>query len=617
MAFANFHGKSILSAAGLLPRLDATAFQSLLRDEVIGVAFDGDAVTSDEARASLELLVNLLARLYPALALTPVATGGDVSGLIAPLADLARAINPAIDLHTSLAKATRIVVVGRTPLPVALRANTQESRADSQSRRSWKSGPDSVPHVYIGSSGWTVALSDLAPVGSGSTSLPFAAGAAACFAAAWVFRSIFAAFLPQAHPSAAHAVAPSDRELSTDDMASSQDERRAATSEAFRLSLRTLKVVRHARGLLDASHDAIEVSTEVADTDLEPWAGVDVGETFLVGVGAIGEAAVWALARTPLLRGTLHVIDGELLELSNLQRYVLAEQQLVGRRKVDLARAAFATAKSASHIAPFRGVPAATERLDTLQVEAHAMSWADYVGDRGDYAFERILLALDSAEDRIAAQASLPRWIANAWTQPENLGVSRHDFLGPRACVACLYLPHGARPNKDQVYADALRAQGPIELLEIRQLLHSGRPVGPAFLSRAAQRLGVPVEPLATFADQPLEAFYTQALCGGLVLNLGGQVGAERATEVPVAFQSALAGILLAAELVLDAAGLRSAQMPARTEIDMRRPLGTHLQVPAAKHPSGRCLCQDPVYMEAYRRKYLSASHDVGVSRAT
>jgi hypothetical protein len=60
------------------------------------------------------------------------------------------------------------------------------------------------------------------------------------------------------------------------------------------------------------------------------------------------------------------------------------------------------------------------------------------------HRFDRVLLAVDSAADRIAAQAALPRWIANAWTQPENIGVSRHSFLGEAPCVACLYMPQGA-----------------------------------------------------------------------------------------------------------------------------------------------------------------------------
>jgi len=44
---------------------------------------------------------------------------------------------------------------------------------------------------YIGSEGWLAKLSRQAPVGSGSSRLPFAAGVAACIAVANLFRYTF------------------------------------------------------------------------------------------------------------------------------------------------------------------------------------------------------------------------------------------------------------------------------------------------------------------------------------------------------------------------------------------------------------------------------------------
>jgi hypothetical protein len=359
---------------------------------------------------------------------------------------------------------------------------------------------------------------------------------------------------------------------------------------AFRLSL--LDMARERR-LDSAASDSARQSSLSSLPEL-----IDIGETVLVGVGAVGNGAVWALGRTRELHGTLYLVDAESVQLSNLQRYVLTTQESVGRLKVDIAAQYFAAACHPRHDPEL-------EQLPSLQVRPHAMHWGPFISSRGNYAVGRMLLALDSAEDRIAAQASLPRWVANAWTQPENLGVSRHQFLGDQACVACLYFPVGARKSKDVLYAEALRIQED-GLMEVRALLHSGAPVGSAFLKRAAERLNVPAEPLARFANEPLETFYSEALCGGIVLQLGGAIGTERDTEVPMAFQSALAGILLAAELVIDAGSLREAPLPCRTEVDLRRPLGTRLNSPAAKHPSGRCICQDPVYIRAYTAKYVT-----------
>jgi hypothetical protein len=71
-----------------------------------------------------------------------------------------------------------------------------------------------------------------------------------------------------------------------------------------------------------------------------------------------------------------------------------------------------------------------------------------------------------------------------------------------------------------------------------------------------------------------------------------------------MAFQSALAGIMLAAEAVIDAAHLRSKTIPVRTEINLLRALGGTLSTPEAKHPSGRCICEDPDFIAAYTSKY-------------
>lgn len=75
-----------------------------------------------------------------------------------------------------------------------------------------------------------------------------------------------------------------------------------------------------------------------------------------------------------------------------------------------------------------------------------------------------------------------------------------------------------------------------------------------------------------------------------------------------MAFQSALAGILLAAEIVISAGGLRSEPIPVSTRLDLLRPLPSEISVPVAKDGSGRCICTDDDYIEIYNRKYITAS---------
>ena len=211
-------------------------------------------------------------------------------------------------------------------------------------------------------------------------------------------------------------------------------------------------------------------------------------------------------------------------------------------------------------------------------------------------------VALDTASGRIAVQASLPRRLLNAWTQPGDLGASRHDFLsGP--CLACLYLPEGKGRSLSENIADALR----LPEMEIREKLHVGFKVNRAFLVRVEAATGVSAGGLAAFRGR---AAFGLLLQGGMRHRpfwalRGGDRGAA---AVPMAFQSALAGVLLATEIIAEVASLRTDALPPLTKINLLRPLGRYLTEPSTKHASGTCLCQDPYYVSGYRRKWEARS---------
>lgn len=525
MALARYFRKAALSAASLLRGMDYGGIQRVLDSQIVAVRYDKVAAATREGRWALELLINLLSRLYPTLVISGF--DGTDSALGDALANDAREINPLIDIASDPEQATVSVVVGAgTHAPVG-------------------------PTFYVGSNGWIVRTSSREPVGCGSSEIPFGAGAAACLGAAWVFRQVFRDYLP---PASAVPGSKQDPEA------------------------------------VDASLIDFTSGTTRPDSS-----AINIGETFLVGVGAIGNAAAWALARFPDLHGVLHLVDGERLDLSNVQRYVLAREADEHRGKVDLAAEEWDTAGNNGGA------------RNAVVVQPHPYHWDEFTARRGNYRFDRVLLALDSADDRIMAQASLPRWIANAWTQPENLGVSRHDFLGSGPCVACLYLPRGSRKNLDQLVAEAIRAEGPEALMEVRTKLYTGEPIGTEFIQAVAARMMIPLEPLLPFASASLHAFYTRAICGGVLLGLGADFGPAKPAEVPMAFQSAMAGILLAAELVVDAGRLRPAALPARTELNLLRAAGSlalRPHSPAIKDNSGRCICVDDVFRIAYLRKY-------------
>lgn len=210
-----------------------------------------------------------------------------------------------------------------------------------------------------------------------------------------------------------------------------------------------------------------------------------------------------------------------------------------------------------------------------------------------------MLLALDSAADRRAAQASLPRWIANAWTQPNDLGDSVHPSFGRGgACVACLYLPDGTVPNEDALVAEALGMTN--QVVEVRTILVRQQ-VPRQTLELIAGRLEVPIEVLAPYEDRPIRRLYVDGVCGGGVIPLGRTGSPRGELHVPLAHQSARAGVLLAAALVVPGVVGDPTMV---THVDRSRPIPSEPTHPARSRADVRCICDDSDYRSTWTRKY-------------
>jgi hypothetical protein len=382
--------------------------------------------------------------------------------------------------------------------------------------------------IFAGSAGWDALISTAAPLPVGASANPFGSAAAASFAVANVFRRAFL------------------------------DDWQARLDDALHFSV----------------YDRIPEPTATAVPN-DGWALT--GDAVLVGLGAIGNGVAWVLGRAPL-DGTVHLVDHETTELSNLQRYLLTRRGDCDRPKVDIAADSFDT--RASYV-------------------KHDQTWAEFLVEHG-YEWPYVLAALDSAADRRAVQDALPGWVANAWTQPADLGVSVHErFGGNGACLACLYLPDREVPNEDELVAGALGV--PDRQAQVRELLFTGSEVPRDLLDAVAGRLGRPIEDLLSFQHRPLRELYVDGICGGAVLPLG-QAGTPRQdVHVPLSHQSALAGVLLGGSLVR--ASLGGGPTPtAVTRLDVMGPVAPYPTQAALKAPG--CVCADKDFLAAYAIKY-------------
>jgi len=414
---------------------------------------------------------------------------------------------------------------------------------------SWRGGEPGADRVTVSADGWNVLIDGVRPACSGAN--PLSAMAAAALGAGELFRALFADRLPHGR----------------------------AAPEAFAINLVTFGAPAHAPPPADE---------------------VDLGTVHLAGCGAVGQAFVAAL-RELRVTGTLVAVDHECVDEGNLQRYVLSVASDVGTSKPKLIERALADSGVA--VEPVEGTWGADERTAPGR--------------------ETVLSALDSKQGRIELQGGLPRELFNAWTQPEDIGVSRHQAFGTDPCLACLAWPRRQRPSRSEMIAAAL---GESELRVVHYLGNEtpvGQPLA-AEMIQATGRLSLPSD-AATWAERsllddlieryqlqrgPLEALaglrvgelYRDAVCAGMLIERGA--GREVDVSVPLAHQSALAGILLATTLVVDRVPELRELRPDATiaKYDVLRGGEQHWLRPRRREQ--RCICSDPDFVAAFATRW-------------
>ncbi|MDO8999837.1 MAG: E2 ligase fold family C protein [Bacteroidota bacterium] len=391
------------------------------------------------------------------------------------------------------------------------------------------------PVYFIGSNGWVTKFSSENPVRVGNTNNPLAAGVAACIGASNIFRYVFSDFL-------------SSPEFDED----------------FSLSLITLDTV-------DNVPDAKNKT-------------VDIGHAHLVGFGAIGNGFLWALKNSPFLKGTLTLVEPEKLDLSNLQRYILAEERHIEKPKIELAKESMQGSK--------------------VDLRPFAEDWAGYLNKKG-WNNQTVIVAIDNAQDRINIQASLPESIINSYTENNVIGISRHfDFIN-ETCLACIYMPSGKQKSHSQQVADNLNLSQHERF--IRDYIFYNKNADDQLLNLVAQANNIEPEKLQAYNGLPVQQFYSSIVCGGTLMELRNDHTVVEHVEAPLAFQSAMAGILELSELIITKAGLRKEKMNIKTQFYPLSPIKSGVNPynhDFAKDNSGRCMCADQDFQGLYMSKW-------------
>lgn len=391
------------------------------------------------------------------------------------------------------------------------------------------------PAFYIGSDQWVAKFSPNNTVGCGDSSNVFGAGVASCVGVANVFRYVFREFI-------------SDVQF----------------DKEFSLSLINLEL-----------ESAENISDEL----------IDLEDFTLVGFGAIGNGVIWALSRTPFVKGRLTIVEPEEVDITNLQRYVLAEEQHIGRPKIQIAQ----------------------EHLINSDLELTPVkdNWVGYLNSKNTWLERSVLVAIDNVNDRIAIQSSLPKEIINSYTENNLVGIARHKAFGEEACLVCTYMPSERQKSYSQQVSDNLRLSHMEP--QIRNYLHYSLPADEQLIKWIADANTIDVSELEKFKGIPVSDFYAKVVCGGVLMELKKDCLKTETLEAPLAFQSTLAGILLLAEKVIATGNLRRKSLPTITHFHPLFPLkpGTNPHSHSfSKDSSSRCICSDSDFLNAYKNKW-------------
>lgn len=398
--------------------------------------------------------------------------------------------------------------------------------------------------VFFGSDNWLAKYSDRSIQKFGESDNPFGAGLAASLTVSNIFRYVFHEYLPY-------------NDLDTE----------------FELS-------------------AYSLNSDSKPADNPAFEEYNTGDLVIAGIGAIGNGVVWALSKIHSLKGNIHLVDEEEVSLSNVQRYILLEEDDEKGVKVEIAKKYL--------------------RQNGLEVLPFKYNWDKYLNTVGNWKIKKVAVGIDNIKDRIGIQSTMPETIFNAFTEPELLAITRHKDFVHNACLGCSNIPTAKKKDYTNEIADNCKI--PEKANMVKDYYNLELPVGvpipnsnqESLLMTIAKANGTTIEKLSRFSNMRLNEFYSDFVCGGVILEVSNGDNQITNVDAPLAFQSAMAGILLAAEIIKDASGQRLEQEQ-RTDFYHLSPI-VNGQNPfhrlIEKDTTGRCICRDKDFLNGYVTKW-------------
>ncbi len=512
----------------LLSRLAAADknLQQSLSPGHVGIFLGAEVADLPQAQMIFSLVVNLSARLFPIFQKLDIVVPQDV-----PLTFPAPRWSAAT-LHDHI----RLLLEAIRPPNLIWQFHQKPT---DEPRCFLSIGP--LPHradgdaIYIGSNGWNLTVSPDSPVAVGSDLNPVGAYAAACFGVAEACKRFLAPL------SLSVPVVPLDRPLtfSTFTYRTGESEPNPPISSAF-----------------------------------------DLGRITMVGLGAGGGAAIFTLASFYELSGQFAAIEPDVITVSNLNRYILADandaNEQAQKRKTDV-------------------VGSLLSRFPSLKTRLFCSSFGEVKKKLQTEDFRFVVAGVHSREARRELQYETPMilWDMGA-THDGEFRIWRM-VLGTTECMFCKHPLTDKDPEREK--AAQLEREVGLSVERWLQLLKDNEPFSEADVAvirehrRSTETRWALPEPGQRYDDW----FGDQ--CGRLNLPAIDD-------EIPIPFAPVMAGVLVAGEVI------KERLFPGQ-QLDSyywNTLLGRFLprHKPNRRAPTETCrFCKDNDFIEQYQRRWL------------
>ena len=292
----------------------------------------------------------------------------------------------------------------------------------------------------------------------------------------------------------------------------------------------------------------------------------------LAGAGAVGQAFLHAISVLPQVEGELLVVDKEVVDEGNLNRYVLASEN----------DAVESVEKTALAVRAFDG--------RTLRIVPEPRDLQAVVDDINEGKLNHptvVVSALDRYEPRRLVQNLWPDLVFEGATGDTLLQVFRHAFQEGLACLRCIHTEPAGRP-----YEETLAEATGLSPQRIAQAFSGERPL----LEEAD------IECVRPELQQQVRRDVGKDICGVLqeLARFETAPGHDQ-IQPAVSFTSYLSGLFVAAEFVRFFSGIPPG-LPGRYQLD---PVSTlDPAKPWAEKKHGVCYCVDRAkVIEVYRAR--------------